>query len=422
MQMAMSVPDMVKRETMAIMKHKKFCAFSGVIACGKVIYSTKCPTAMTNGWDTTYNEKFIREHASTPKKLRFLILHEATHKAYRHMHVWKMLWHENARLANTAADHFVNLSLVLTDGNEGFIEMLDIGVQPNHKYKGWSVVQIFNDLKKNQQPKEPPKGPKGPKGDKPEDGGQGNEPDDGEGDDEPDDGQGDGFDQHDWEGASQGEVEQKQEDEIGRAIRQGEMMSKKLRSKDGAGNSEGAFDALLNPKIDWKKVLRDFVTEFCAGRDESSWRKVNRRLISDGILMPGNVGTTMRELVIGWDTSGSCFGTAEMTRFATEVTTIVEQVKPHKIHCIYWDTRVVAHQVFDDGQFAVAALKPVGGGGTIGSVLFDYLRTKRIKPDAIVQFTDGHVGSWGHTDVPTLWAVTSDMQAPFGTTIKIELA
>lgn len=54
-------------------------------------------------------------------------------------------------------------------------------------------------------------------------------------------------------------------------------------------------------------------------------------------------------------------------------------------------------------------------------MLFDYLREKHIRPQAIVQFTDGYVGNWGNTDVPTLWCITSDAVAPFGTTISLNV-
>jgi hypothetical protein len=129
----------------------------------------------------------------------------------------------------------------------------------------------------------------------------------------------------------------------------------------------------------------------------------------------------MTELVIGFDTSGSIFGGVEMDMFASEIKTIIEDIKPTKVHVIYWDTAVAGHQTFEEGQFAVQNMKPKGGGGTDGSVLFDYLRDKRITPQAIVQFTDGYVGDWGKTDVPTLWAVSSDLVAPFGTTVRIEV-
>jgi predicted metal-dependent peptidase len=168
-------------------------------------------------------------------------------------------------------------------------------------------------------------------------------------------------------------------------------------------------------------VLREFITETCAGRDESSWRKPNRRYLGMDIYMPTMLGTTMTELVIGFDTSGSIFGGNEMTRFVSEIRTIIEDVKPSKVHVIYWDTAVAGHQTFEDGQFAVQDLRIKGGGGTDGSVLFDYLRDKHITPQAIVQFTDGYVGSWGRSDVPTLWAITSDLVAPFGTSIKVEV-
>jgi predicted metal-dependent peptidase len=324
-------------------------------------------------------------------QLRFLVLHEATHKAYRHLHVWQALHNEDAQLANIAADHFVNLSLVDMDAGEGFIQMPEVGIQPNTKYRGWSVKQIFEDLKQEE-----------------EEGGGGG-------------GGKQGFDDHDWKGAKDGDpaTEQERANEIQRAIRQGEIVRRKMAGK-GAGDADGVFGELLQPKIDWRKVLRDFVTETCAGRDESSWRKPNRRFLSYDVYMPSMVGTTMTELVIGFDTSGSIFGGDEMTMFVSEIKTIIEDIKPTKVHVIYWDTAVAGHQTFEEGQFAVQNLNIKGGGGTDGSVLFKYLKEKNINPQAIVQFTDGYVGDWGKTDVPTLWAVSSDLVAPFGTTIRVE--
>lgn len=392
----MNVPDRIKRAHIAIMQHKKFCAYSGILACGKVTVSEDVPSAATDGWNVIYNPKFVEEHMPSDPELRFLVLHEATHKAYRHMVTWRALHEENARLANVAADFFVNLTLQDTDDGEGFVKMPKIGIPPEPKYRGWSVAMIYADLKKQMQEQEAS----------------------GEGE-----GQGGEMDEHDWNGnEANGDPakEQQQADEIQRAIRQGEIMRKKLAGK-GAGQADGLFGDLLAPAIDWKQVLREFITETCAGRDESSWRKPNRRYIGMDIYMPSMVGTTMTELVIGFDTSGSIFGGGEMTRFVSEIKTIIEDVKPSKVHVIYWDTRVAGHQTFEDGQFAVQELKIKGGGGTDGSVLFDYLRDKNINPQAIVQFTDGYVGDWGRSDVPTLWAVTSDLKAPFGTTIKVEV-
>jgi len=385
----MNVQDRIKKAHIAIMQHKTFCSYSGILACGKVKVNDDVSTAATNGWDVYYNPDFIEQYMKPDPELRFLILHEAQHKAYRHLQVWRALHDENAQLANIAADHFVNLSLVDMDAGEGFIKMPSVGVQPDPKYRGWSVKQIFEDLKANGE-------------------GQGQ-------------GDGDGMDEHDWENATSGDPAKEQEraNEIQRAIRQGEIVRRKMAGK-GAGNADGVFGDLLQPKIDWKKVLREFITETCAGRDESSWRKPNRRFLSYDVYMPSMVGTTMTELVIGFDTSGSIFGGDEMTMFVSEIKQIIEDIKPTKVHVIYWDTEVAGHQTFEEGQFAVQDLKPKGGGGTDGSVLFKYLKEKNLTPQAIVQFTDGYVGDWGNTDVPTLWAVSSDLVAPFGTTIRVE--
>jgi predicted metal-dependent peptidase len=389
----MNASDRIKKSHVAIMRHKKFCTFSGLLSCGKVEITTEIPTACTDGWNRKYNPDFVG--TLDDAELNMLVLHECTHVAYAHLRIWKDLWKENAQLANIAADHFVNLSLMDTDAGAGFIKMPKVGIQPDPQYRGKSVRQIFDMLKQNP----PPKG-------------------EGSGDGKPGDG-GD-MDSHDWEATSQQSAEEaaKQGDEVQRALRQGESVRRKMAGT-GSGGADGMFGDLLNPKVDWRKVLREFITETCAGRDESTWRKPNRRYLAEDIYMPSMVGTTMTELVIGFDTSGSVFGGAETTRFVSEVTSLINELKPSKCHVIYWDTAVAGHQVFEDGQFAVQSLKPKGGGGTDGSVLFDYLREKRIAPQAIVQFTDGYVGSWGHSDCPTLWAITTNIRAPYGTTIKI---
>lgn len=378
-----SAKDRVRRAHLAIMQHPQFCRFSGVLACGDVTFTDELPTAATDGWNVRYNPEFVNSTLADDATLRFVILHEGMHKAYRHNKMWRRLFEENAKLANVAADYFVNTELHHAD-TTGFIKMPAIGVPPSDKYKGWSVAQIYEDLK---QSGEEPEG---------------------------------GFDEHDWEdGGVDGEEEAERGKEIDRALRQGEILAKKIGK--GTSGKDGMFGDLLHPKVDWRTVLRDFISETCRGRDETTWRRPNRRFLADDILMPSSISTKMEELVIGFDTSGSCFGGDEMTRFVSEITRIVEDVAPSKVHVVYWDTAVVGHQTFDDGQFAVQALTPKGGGGTDGSVLFTYLQQQNIKPQAIVQFTDGYISDWGSTDVPTLWAITSNIKAPFGTTIQVEV-
>jgi predicted metal-dependent peptidase len=55
-------------------------------------------------------------------------------------------------------------------------------------------------------------------------------------------------------------------------------------------------------------------------------------------------------------------------------------------------------------------------------VLFEYLRDKRIEPQAIIQFTDGYVGDFGNSNIPTLWVITDkSIKAPWGQTLHINI-
>lgn len=379
--------DKIKKAKVDIMRHKMWCAMSGVLACGETIVTEEVPTAATNGWNKYFNPGFV--DTLTPEELRLLLLHEATHAAYRHLTLWKPLWDENKRLTNIAADHFVNLSLMDSDAGEGFLKMPKCGIQPEAKYRGWSVKQIFGDLKANPPPD-----------------GQGGEPE--------------GLDEHDFEGAGEQseELTAAQAQEIDRAMRQGEIVRRKRG--DGAGTANGVFGDLLTAKVDWREVLREFVQSTCAGKDESTWRKPNRKFLGDDVYMPSMESTHMEELVVVMDTSGSCFGTEEATRFVSEMQAIVEQVRPAKTTIMYVDSRVAGSQEFFDGQFEVQSVKPKGGGGTDMPAAFAWCAEKHIQPAAMVILTDGYT-PWGIApNYPVLWAITSNLRSPWGVTVCLQ--
>jgi predicted metal-dependent peptidase len=405
----MEAMDRIKKAKVAIMRHPKFCAFSGVLAYGDHVINDKIPTARTNGRDVEYSTKFVA--SLTDPQLRLLVLHEGVHIAYRHTRVWRDLWKENAQLANQAADHFVNLALVETDAGEGFISMPTIGVQPDKKYSGWNVRQIYEDLKQQQQ-----QGGGGGKG-KGKGNGQGQGQGQGQGEGEP------GLDEHDWEageGMSQ-EEEQAEARVIDQALRQGELLARKLSQGKGNGRSSALLDDLLESKIDWREQLRDFVRETCAGRDESTWSRPNRRYIGMDTYMPAMQGITIGELVIVFDTSGSCFYGPIMQSFASELAGVIEQVKPSKVRVLYTDWTVAGEQVFEDGQFAVQNMDVKGGGGTDMTVAFQYVADHNIRPEACIVFTDGYTPFGTATPYPTLWCITErSIRSPWGTTLHID--
>ena len=385
----MNALDRLKKASIAIMRNNTFCAFSGVVAYCKVEVTDSVPTACTNGQWIKYNPKFV--DSLTDPELRFVVLHEALHVAYRHLHVWKQLWSQDQRRTNIAADHFVNLGLVDTDNGEGFITMPSIGIQPNPEYRGLSVKQIWDRLADEQD-------------DDPQGG----------------DGEGSGFDEHDFDGASQASAEEqaKQAEEIQRALRQGEAVARARGKGKGSGS---LMASVLAPRVNWRDQLRDFVRETCSGKDESSWQRPNRRFVGDGVYMPSMISEKIGELVVIFDTSGSCFSGTVISAFASELAAIVEQVKPEKVRTLYVDDHVHGEQVFEDGTFAVAQLQVKGGGGTDLRLGFDHITEKRYTPQAVIVFTDLYTPFGSAPNYPVLWVSTTNVTAPWGQTIHIEL-
>ena len=212
--------------------------------------------------------------------------------------------------------------------------------------------------------------------------------------------------------------------DIDQAIRQGLMAQQKIAGK-GKGNGDRELAELLEPKVDWREVLREFVKATCNAKDTSSWRRVNRRFLSTGVYMPSMIGEKVGHIVIGIDTSGSV-GDRELAEFLGEVKGVCEEVNPEKVDLIYWGSDVVAHEEYEGNAVAniVSSTKPRDGGGTSPSCVSTYLEEKKIVPECIIILTDGYVGDdWGKDwTAPILWAIVggNDAVAPNGKTIHVK--
>ena len=388
----------VTKSHISIMRSKQFCLFAGVLSIGKVTFTEDLPTAATNGRDVMYNPTFI--DTLTDKQLTFVVLHEALHKVFQHMTIWRKLWKENPMLANIAADYVVNNTIVEADPHGEVATMPEMCLY-DKRFANMTTKQVFDILKQ-----EPP-----PTGD-----GGGGGSGDGSGEDKP---QG-GHDHHDWEGAEQltaDEVKEVQK-QIDQALRQGEIIRGKM-----AGNQNRSIQELLEPKVDWREQLREFVNATCKNKDKTSWKRPSRRFIGQDIYMPSMIGETVGKLVVGIDTSGS-IGNEELNEFLSEVVGICDDVTPESLELIYWDYDVAAHETYNIGDYdgLATTTKPAGGGGTRVGSLNSYLKDKRITPEAIIVLTDGYVESdWGGDwDAPTLWAITSrGVTSPHGKSIYL---
>jgi predicted metal-dependent peptidase len=234
-------------------------------------------------------------------------------------------------------------------------------------------------------------------------GGGGGGGEDGEDDDE-------GFDSHDWESGqemSQEDIEQVTKD-INQAIRQGQLMAGKL-----GGNQSLVLGQLVEPKIDWREQLREFVSSVAVGKDISTWQRVNRRWLHQDIYMPSTINETVGRIVVAIDTSGSIDGEI-LNKFLSEVQSICINVSPEKVDLLYWDTEVAAHEVYSQEQLGklTSSTKPKGGGGTDVTCVPKYLKKNQIKAECVIVLTDGYLsGDWGTWESPVLWVILDNTGA-----------
>jgi predicted metal-dependent peptidase len=401
--MAITAERKLSKVVIDLMRNPLFADMSGIFMMGTKQVSDTVPTAHTNGRDEVYGREFI--DALSIQEVAFVVVHESFHKMYRHLTTWKKLWDEDPRLANMACDYVINLEIVTRDPNRTVVSMPQKDGKPvgliDRRFAGMNTKQVFDMLKQEQE-----------EGDGGGGGGGGG-------------GDGEGIDQHDWEGANDLTKEEKEElvKQVDQAIRQGMIAAQKMHGK-GAGGMSRELTDILEPKVDWREQLREFVNATCAGRDYSSWRKPSRRFLSSDIIMPSLTGERVGNIIIGCDTSGSITN-EDHARNLSETDAILTVVTPDKLHIIYWDHTVAAHEIYDDstrGSFRNST-KPVGGGGTNPGAMEAYLKQHDIKADCIIMFTDGYVPDWG-TDwngAPILWVITGGgkMVASTGKTIHI---
>ena len=361
--------QLARAKTDLILKHP----FVGTVAMNMPFeLSDKIPTAATNGKRVLFNPKFLE--SLTGEETIFLVAHECMHPMlehnYRRFERTKARW-------NAAADYVINK--LLTD--EGIGQMPKMGLLSNEIYEkgGGTSDGIYNILPEDKETS-----------------GYG-----GTGLDECEDGEG-----------TQADLDQ-QAAEMRVTVAQAAQAAK-MMGKLSVGMAR-LVDEILNPKVDWRDVLQQFV-EKC--RDDSrSWARPNRRFLSQGMYLPSPDGETMGELVVAVDCSGS-IGAEELNQFAAEVTTIHEDQRPKKITVMYFDS-VISHvdEFGKDDELTIAAH---GGGGTAFSPIFRKVDELMIEPVACVVLTDLCCNDFGPAPgYPVLWVSNykDGEDTPFGDTV-----
>ena len=378
----------IKKGHIALMKHPETALWGGVMMMGSTEVVDEAITAYTDGINKKYGRAFLTAICPTQAEVNGLILHENLHIGLRHHLHGADMFREDGDKANKAADYVVND--MITEISKKYPELVQLpkGGLYDPQYHNMSMREIYKLLKSK-------------KGG----GGGGGKPDK-----EGEKGSGSGggeyeFDKHDFGKPMTQEEAKEMDGKIDRAIREGALLAGRL----GIDLPRSISD-MLNPVIDWKKELAEFVTSSCKGKDEYTWRKFNRRLISNDIYLPTVENETIGEVVVAIDTSGS-IGQEQLNAFASELVSICEAVSPDAVRVLWWDTKVHGEQLFTDNYDQIGSmLKPLGGGGTRVSSVAEYINKKKINAECVLVFTDGYLESdvvW-NISAPTLWMVTEN--------------
>ena len=404
----------IKRAHITLMQHPNTALYSGVISSGK----NEVVDAKTEGMEFTaytdgINKVYCREYVATYKsesKLRGLVLHENLHVGLKQIPRHRDLSHVH-KLLNYAMDFVVNDIIHNTGGvvgvNKEPLVLLPDGALYNSMFHDWSVRKVYDYLKKRKQEldEEGDEKGKGSGGNKTSSSG---EPQDGETDvDDALRNMGDSMDEHIFTDVQEMSAEElkKMEGEIDKALRQGGMLAGRM-----GATVPRVIGELLEPKVDWREVLREFVQSAMRGKDEYTWRKMSKPYLANDMYIPSMHSETMGELVVAIDTSGS-IGNEQISEFATELASICELCCPEKVRVLWWDTKVHGEQLFRDNYTNIGSmLKPLGGGGTKVSCVSEYINKKKVNAECVLVFTDGYLENdvqW-QISSPTLWLVTQN--------------
>lgn len=361
-----------KAKTSLILEHP----FIGSIALNMPFeLSNAVPTAATNGKRVVFNPSFIKDMPD--EELKFLTAHEVMHPMLEHNF---RRGERQPRKWNRACDYVINELLV----QEGVGKMPSGGLQNTSIYNagGGTSDGIYNILE-----------------------------DDQEGDDGYADGNGPFDDCEDADGsaAEQAQAQAEMKIKVAQAAQAAKMMGKM------SANMQRLVDETLQPKVDWRDVLRRFVEK--ARTDQRTWARPNRRFISQGIYLPSVTGEMMGELLFAVDCSGS-IDQPTLNQFAAEIKMVKEDCLPVRIHVVYFDSVVSHYESYapeDDLD-----IKAHGGGGTAFSPVFKYAQDHDISPVACVFLTDLYCSDFGDApDYPVLWVSNGAKNAPFGEVVMM---
>jgi len=356
-------------------------------------------TAATDGRHFYYNSDFILKLPTN--QMMFLFCHELLHCAYDHMNRGMG---KQKDIANVAMDYVVNADCIKYNLGQ---KITVVPVLYDRKYDDWNFEQVYDDLIKNAQKiniedlldqllddhLDPEKDGKG------------------SGDGEGKDG--------DKEGKGRPTLSQEERQKIKDEFKEAMLAA---AQSAGAGNVPGNVKRMINeltqPKINWRELITQQIQSTV--KNDYTWTIPNKKMFSQGFVLPNMRKDQAIDVCIAIDTSGS-IGQEQLNNFFGEINGIMQTFDDYKVKIWCFDTQVHNPQEYTtaDGDELVN-YEPKGFGGTDFDANWTWMKNEDVNPKLFIVFTDGEpFGSWGDENYcDTVWIIhnkyNKTIEPPFG--------
>lgn len=292
------------------------------------------PTACTDGLSILINPDYFMD---LPRPIRVTLLaHETWHVALKHV---LRVTGRNPELWNYACDYYINN--MLDDAKY----IIGTGWLLDHQYDGMSAPEIYNKLQKSS--KNLPQNLLG-------------------------------MDIKPCPYSSEEAIES----QIDSMLIRGSIAAKQGGQAGSIpGDIQAYIDEVLNPKLPWNDILRNFINEMT--RNDYTWAKPNKRYLPD-IYLPSLNSEGLEHIIFYTDISGSVSDT-QFGVYISEIHAIKTTLNPKRITVCTFDTKI--HEVYEleEGD-DISKCTFTGRGGT--SLTCVYEHAKKEKPELIVIFSD----------------------------------
>ena len=183
------------------------------------------------------------------------------------------------------------------------------------------------------------------------------------------------------------------------------------------GNIETIIEDIINPIVDWRTVLARFLR--ATDKSDYSWTRFNKRLISQGLYLPGLYSPALGEISIIVDTSGSV-SDDELTVFSSETSAILQELNPSAVNFVQCDAEVHSNVTYTREDLPLK-YEYQGRGGTSFVPAIEFVEENYPLTTACIYFTDLEGDFPDHPPgFPMLWITTVKHEVPFGEVIFME--